>query len=99
MTRDQLVSLSGVNRRFYSVIQTSPLTMKPLFRAGWFDLHRDVYCVKELWRMTVNNCEFIGLSPTRIAVSDVADYLEPMIGQQWLRFHSEWNPSRKHSLG
>ncbi len=85
MTRKQLVCLSAVNRQLYSIIDSQPLAMKPLFRACCCRIYGGVTG----WEMTVNCCEL----GDRFAASEGVNHLEPILSLQWIRVDSEFHPS------
>jgi hypothetical protein len=107
MTRKQLIALSWVNRRFYSAINSPPRTMKPLRRIGSFSIRRTGYWLKEQgmensnyveeWRMGIDGRSHWRIMGDRFSAAEGAACIEQIISLQWMRFKSEFYPSRKHS--
>ncbi len=93
MTREQLVALSGVSRRFFSVINSLPFTTRPLCRIeelsiNWtstYPAHRAVM-YGGLWRFDEKGLPyFVVIGP--------GNALESLLEQQWLQFRtvSPWS--------
>jgi hypothetical protein len=87
MTRKQLIVLSGVNIKFYSVIHSPPLRTRPLLRVRYMNIYRYFHLGgEEQWGVT------LGTSIAyHIAIKDLdVHFGRPILSQQWVRFESEF---------
>ncbi len=89
MTRKQLVALSAVNRQFYSIISSPPLTKKPLLEAKLvFFLHTSFY-EKDVWTASIDAFGIRGIKDYFNVTERVPHEVEQILSWQWVRFESE----------